>query len=142
MDSIGFDLAAFAFSTIRVMTPLLFASMACLIFTKGGIDSIATEGIMLMCALAGAVGAWMFGSAFGGLMFGMAIGVFLSFVFGYVTLTLKANPVLAGIALNILAGGLTIFIIYYLTVEKGSTQSLASPVLPNIDIPGLAPKKF
>ncbi len=137
MDSIGFDLAAFAFSTIRVMTPLLFASMACLIFTKGGIDSIATEGIMLMCALAGAVGAWMFNSAFGGLMFGMTIGILLSFVFGYVTLTLKANPVLAGIALNILAGGLTIFIIYYLTGEKGSTQSLATPVLPNIDIPGL-----
>jgi simple sugar transport system permease protein len=124
------------------MTPLLFASMACLIFTKGGIDSIATEGIMLMCALAGAVGAWLFKSAWGGLLFGMATGILLSFVFGYVTLTLRANPVLAGIALNILAGGLTIFIIYYLTGEKGSTQSLATPVLPNIDIPGLAAIPF
>lgn len=135
MGDMNFDWLTFAFSTIRVMTPLLFASMACLIFTKGGIDSIATEGIMLMCALAGAVGAWMFDSAFWGLMFGVFIGIMLSFVFGYVTLTLKANPVLAGIALNILAGGLTIFIIYYLTGEKGSTQSLATPVLPNIDIP-------
>lgn len=137
-NGFSFDLVAFAFSTIRVMTPLLFASMACLVFTKGGIDSIATEGIMLMCALAGAAGAWMFHSAFGGLMFGMMIGVLLSFVFGYVTLTLKANPVLAGIALNILAGGLTIFIVFYLTGEKGSTQSLAAPVLPNVNLPVVA----
>lgn len=48
----NFDLIAFAFSIIRVMTPLLFASMACMIFSKGGVDSIATEGIMLFCSLA------------------------------------------------------------------------------------------
>ena len=39
----------FLFTTIRVMTPILFAALACMIFTKGGIDSIGTEGIMLMC---------------------------------------------------------------------------------------------
>lgn len=137
MDNMSFDMVAFGFSIIRVMTPLLFASMACMIFTKGGVDSIATEGIMLMCSMAGAVGAWMFSSAGGGLLFGVFIGVMLSFIFGYVTLTLKANQVLAGIALNILAVGLTVFIVYYLTGEKGSSQSLATPVLPNVDIPGL-----
>ncbi|MGL4207905.1 MAG: ABC transporter permease [Candidatus Adiutrix sp.] len=138
MDSIfAFDWVALAFSTIRVMTPLLFASMACLIFVKGGIDSIATEGIMLMCALAGAAGAFFSGGAWGGLLFGMMIGVSLAFLFGYVTMSLKANPVLAGIAMNILAGGLTIFIMYYLTGEKGSTQRLATKILPTIDIPGL-----
>ncbi len=134
-SSISFDFVSFAFSTLRVMTPLLFASMACMIFTKGGIDSIATEGIMLLCALAGTAGAWMFKNAWLGLLFGIVVGMLLSCLFGYVTLSLKANPVLAGIALNILAGGLTIFIIYYLTGEKGSTQSLASPVLPTVNIP-------
>ena len=133
----NFDMVSFLFSTIRVMTPLLFASMACLVFTKGGIDSIATEGIMLMCALAGTVGAHIFSNAWLGLLFGMLVGILLSCVFGYATLTLKANPVLAGIALNILAGGLTIFILYFITGEKGSSQSLASPVLPTLKIPGL-----
>lgn len=137
-NGISIDFVSFAFATIRVMTPLLFASMACLVFTKGGVDSIATEGIMLMCAMAGAVGAWLFGGPFTGLLFGMFIGVALSFLFGYVTLTLKANPVLAGIALNILAGGLTIFVIYYLTGEKGSSQGLSTGVLPNVRIPLLA----
>lgn len=139
----NFDLIAFLFSTIRVMTPLLFSSMACLVFTKGGNDSIATEGIMLICALAGTVGAFWCGNAWLGLLVGICAGILLACVFGYVTLSLKANPVLAGIALNILAGGLTIFILYYLAGEKGSSQSLASPVLPVVslplihDIPGL-----
>ena len=65
----------------------------------------------------------------------MAVGVAMAFVFGYFTLILDTNPVLAGIALNTFSGGLTIFLTYYLTGNKGSTQSLNSPVVPNIDIP-------
>ncbi len=42
----------FLFTSIRVMTPILFAAMACMVFVKGGIDPIGTEGIMLSCALA------------------------------------------------------------------------------------------
>lgn len=136
-NGFSFDVVNFLYSVIRVMTPLLFASMACMIFTKGGNDSIATEGIMLICALAGPVGAWLFKNAFLGLLFAMLVGMLVSCAFGYATLSLKSNPVLAGIALNILAGGLTIFIIFLLTGEKGSTQSFANPVLPTVNIPGL-----
>lgn len=131
----NFDLIAFAFSIIRVMTPLLFASMACMIFSKGGVDSIATEGIMLFCSLAAPLGAWMFGNCWAGLLFGILTGVLLTCLFGYVTLFLKTEPVLAGIALNVLASGATIFIVYCLTGEKASTQSIASSTLPIVNIP-------
>ena len=43
----------FFFTAIRVMTPILVCGSGCMVFTKGGIDSIGTEGIMLMCALVG-----------------------------------------------------------------------------------------
>ena len=105
----------FLFTSIRVMTPILFAAMACMVFVKGGIDPIGTEGIMLSCALAGPVGGYFTHSALGGVIFAMAVGVVLAFVFGYFTLILNTNPVLAGI--------------------KGSTQSLKSPVMPEIRIP-------
>lgn len=131
----NFNIISFIFSIIRVMTPLLFASMACMVFNKGGVESMATEGIMLCCALAGAVGSWLFSNAWLGLLMGILTGILISCLFGYVTLSLKADPVLTGIALNILAEGATIFIVYYLTGEKGSTQSLASPVLPILHIP-------
>jgi len=69
------------------------------------------------------------------ILVGLAVGVVLAFVFGYFTLILNTNPVLAGIALNTLSGGLTVFTTYYLTGNKGSTQSLKSPVMPEIRIP-------
>ena len=119
------------------MTPILFAALACMVFTKGGIDSIGTEGIMLSCALAGPLGSYFTKSAFMGVLIAMIIGAALACLFGYVTISLKSEPVLAGIALNTLASGLTIFVIYYTTGEKGSTQSLMSPTVPNIEIPML-----
>lgn len=127
--------ADFFFTSIRLMTPILFAAMACMVFSKGGVDPIGTEGIMLSCALAGPVGGYFTGSAVGGVIAAMAVGVVMAFVFGYFTLRLDTNPVLAGIALNTFSGGITIFLTYYLTGNKGSTQELASPVVPNIDIP-------
>ena len=57
------------------MTPILFAAMACMVFVKGGIDPIGTEGIMLSCALAGPVGGYFTHSALGGVIFAMAVGV-------------------------------------------------------------------
>lgn len=125
----------FVFTAIRVMTPILFAALACMVFTKGGIDAIGTEGIMLSCALAGPVGAYFTKSATMGLVTAILVGILLSCLFGYFTIILDTNPVLAGIALNTLSGGLTIFIIYFLTGNKGSTQSLNSPVVPDVEIP-------
>ena len=94
------------------MTPILFAALACMVFSKGGIDPIGTEGIMLSCALAGPVGGYFTGSAWGGVIAAMAVGIVLAFLFGYFTLILDTNPVLAGIALNTISGGLTIFMTY------------------------------
>jgi len=127
----------YIFTIIRVMTPILFAALACMVFTKGGIDSIGIEGIMLLCAMAGSVGSYFTQSALGGIIVAILAGIIVSFLFGYVTLQLKSVEILAGIAINTLASGLTIFVIYYVAGEKGSTQSLASPTIPNIKIPGL-----
>ena len=138
MDSsiaFDFDLASFLFTIIRVMTPILCAALACMVFRKGGVDGIATEGIMLICALVGTLGSFFFQSAFLGVMTAVFFGVMMSFVYGYITIILKANQILAGIALNIFAGGITIFGIYYATGQKGSTAGLAGPVVPSVSLP-------
>ena len=82
----------FLFTSIRVMTPILFAALACMVFTKGGIDAIGTEGIMLSCALAGPVGGYLTGSVWGGILLAMAVGVILSCLFGYFTLVEHHAP--------------------------------------------------
>ena len=126
MDTIFeiFTSEQFYFTAIRMMTPILYAALACQIFIRGGIDPIPTEGIMLMTALARPLGV----------LFSMIIGAFLSFLFVLITNKLETNEILTGIAFNTFAMGITVFLLYYLTGEKGSTQSLKTPVVANINI--------
>lgn len=125
----------FFFTSLRVMTPILYAALACMVFTKGGIDPIGTEGIMLACSLAGPVFGYFTHSALGGILSAVIVGILLAYFFGYFTMVLHTNSVLAGIALNTLSGGMTVFITYFLTGNKGSTQNLNSPVVPIVRIP-------
>ncbi|MEM9424237.1 MAG: ABC transporter permease [Spirochaetota bacterium] len=127
--------ADFLVTTIRVMSPVLYAALACMVFSKGGIDAIATEGIMLFSALGAALGSYFAQSAFWGVMMAILLGISLSWLFGYITITLQSEPILAGIAINTLAAGFTIFIVYIITGNKGSTQELNSPVAPDWEIP-------
>ncbi len=132
---LSFFTPEYLFTVIRVMTPILFAGLSCMVFLKGGIDPIGIEGIMLLSAMAGSVGAYYTNSAFGGVIVAILCGIIVCFLFGFATLQLKSVEILAGIAINTLAAGLTIFIIYYVVGEKGSTQSLANPIVGNLDIP-------
>ena len=134
--------ADFLFTSLRVMTPILYAALACMVFTKGGIDAIGTEGIMLACSLAGPVFGFFSHNAFVGVVCAMIVGVLMAYLFGYFTIVLHTNSVLAGIALNTLSGGLTVFATFFLTGNKGSTQSLNSPVIPNMRVPFLSQIPF
>jgi simple sugar transport system permease protein len=125
----------FAFSAIRVTTPILFAALGALISNKAGAANIGLEGIMLMAALAGVVFSAYTHSAFIGLLGAILIGLISASVLAYFTLKLKTDVILGGIALNFFANGGTIFVLYYLTGDKGTSASLTSMVLPNINIP-------
>lgn len=125
----------FAFSAIRVTTPLLFAALGALISDRAGAVNIGLEGIMLMAALAGVVFSAYTQSALIGLLGAVLIGLITASILAYFTLKLKTDVILGGIALNFFANGGTIFVLYYLTGDKGTSSSLTSMVLPNIQIP-------
>lgn len=125
----------FAFSAIRVTTPLLFAALGALISDRAGAVNIGLEGIMLMAALAGVVFSAYVQSALIGLLGAVLIGLITASILAYFTLKLKTDVILGGIALNFFANGGTIFVLYYLTGDKGTSSSLTSMVLPNIQIP-------
>lgn len=118
-----------------MMTPILYASLACLVFYKGGIDAIGTEGIMLICSLAAVLGGYFIGNYVGGLLIAMICGALLACLFVFLTNKMQTNEILTGIALNVFAGGVTVFGLFYLTGQKGSSQNLFSPVAPTINIP-------
>lgn len=125
----------FAFSILRVTTPILFAALGALISNRAGIVNIGLEGIMLTSALMGVLFSAYTGSAWLGLLGAAAGGVLIAGMLAFFTLKFKTHIILGGIAINAFASGGTIFVLYLLTGDKGTSSSVASKVLPNIDIP-------
>lgn len=127
--------ADFAYSIIRVTTPLLFAALAALVCNRGGVLNIAFEGAMLTAAFCGVIGSAYSHSLFIGLLSGLAGGMGIMFLLGYFNLILNANVVLTGIALNTFASGGTVFMLYVLCNDKGLSTSLNSLAFPSVNIP-------
>ncbi|MCD9023593.1 ABC transporter permease [Cohnella silvisoli] len=125
----------FAFSVLRVMTPILFAALGALISNRAGIINIGLEGIMLVSALTGVVVSAYTHSAWVGLLAAAMGGTLIAGILAFFTLQFKTHIILGGIAINLFASGGTVFILYLLSGDKGSSTSLPSKVLPSIDIP-------
>jgi len=127
----------FAYSVLRVSTPILFATLGALISDKAGVINIALEGIMLISALAGVIFSAITGSAILGLFMAVIFGGLMGLSLGYFSLNLKTDVILAAVAINLIASGGTVFILFLVAGDKGISSSLASKVLPKINIPGL-----
>lgn len=125
----------FAFSVLRVTTPILFAALGALISNRAGIINIGMEGIMLVAALAGVIISSYTHSAWVGLLGAVLSGTLIAGILAFFTLKFKTHIILGGVAINMFASGGTVFILYLLSGDKGSSTSLASKVLPSVQIP-------
>ncbi len=125
----------FIFSVVRVTTPILLAALGAIVSDRAGVVNIGLEGIMLMAAITGVVISAQTQSAFIGLFAAVCAGILIALILGYFVLQMKSNIILGGIAVNLFASGGSVFLLYVLTGEKGTSSSLASKVVPNIDIP-------
>lgn len=125
----------FAFSMIRVTTPILFAALGALISNRAGIVNIGMEGTMLVGALAGVVVSAATQNVWLGLARAVASGVLLAAVLALFTLRFKTHIILGGVALNMLASGGTVFVLYLISGDKGASTSLASLTLPAVNLP-------
>lgn len=121
---------------IRTATPLLLAALGLVFSERAGIVNIGTEGIMLTGALMGCVGANMFGSAFMGAVFAMLSGAIAGIVFAFFTVTLRANQIVVGTAINIFASGFTI------TLNRALLNGAKVPGYSNVPIPLLSKIPF
>ncbi|WP_150269235.1 ABC transporter permease [Paenibacillus tepidiphilus] len=125
----------FAFSVLRVTTPILFAALGALISNRAGIINIGMEGIMLVSALTGVIVSAYTHSAWVGLLGAALAGTLIAGILAFFTLKFKTHIILGGVAINMFASGGTVFILYLLSGDKGSSTSLASKVLPSVEIP-------
>ncbi|CAH0525013.1 ABC transporter permease [Vibrio hippocampi] len=124
-------------ATIRVATPLILAALAGMFCERSGIVNIALEGKLLAAAFAGAATAHVTGSAWMGLGAGIGISVLLALLHGFASITHKGDQVVSGMAINILAAGLTITLGRYWFSQGGQTPSLRGDArFPPITLPG------
>jgi simple sugar transport system permease protein len=131
----GIFSALFVASVIRISTPLILPALGGLISDLAGVINIALEGIMLVAAFTGVVVSAYTESVWLGVLAGIIVGVLFSLILAYFHLKLQTDIILAGIALNIMAQGGTIFLLFTLTGDKGNSSTLASGAVPNVILP-------
>jgi simple sugar transport system permease protein len=126
-------------ATIRVSTPLIFCAMAGLISERSGVIDIGLEGKMLAAAFAAAVVAAATGSAWDGLGAAILVGVAMSLIHGFACITHRGDQVVSGIAINIIASGLTVVLGNAWFQRGGETPQLeATQRFMPVGLPGVA----
>jgi simple sugar transport system permease protein len=126
--------SGFAEASFRVATPLALAALGETLAERGGIINLGVEGAML----AGALGAAVTASARGpewGLLAGLFAGSAIAAVFAGVAIGARANQIITGTAVTLLASGLTGAV--YRRVYGNAGVALSLPTLPVLAIPGL-----
>lgn len=126
---------SFISSILRLSTPLLFVGMAAVIGAKANVLCIAYESMMLCAALGGVLGSAFSQNLIVGMLCGILCGCIIAIIFGYFVLFLDTPPLLAGLALNTLGTGATLFLVYLTTGMKQDTSKLLSLKFPRVDIP-------
>ena len=127
--------ADFVYSVLRLTTPILLAGLGALITDRAGVMKIGLDGSLLCAALAGVIGSAMTQNAFLGFLFALLVGMALGLLMAYFAIHLKTDMVLTGIAMNLLASGGTVFVLYAVANDKGMSTSLKSLTMPVINIP-------
>ena len=94
-------------ATLRVAAPLLLAALAGLFSERSGIVDVGLEGKMLIGAFAASAAAAVTGSAQLGLLAAIAASTLLGLIHAYACVTLRGSQVVSGMAINIVASGLT-----------------------------------
>lgn len=111
-------------ATLRVATPLILCAMAGIFSERAGIIDISLEGKMLAAAFAAASIAAITGSPWAGLLVAIIVSVMLSLLHGFACITHKGNQVISGLAINILASGLTVTLGIAIFARGGQTPLL------------------
>ncbi len=122
-------------STLRVTTPLLFCALAGLVSERSGVIDIGLEGKMLFAAFACGAAASFGHSAALGLFAGISVACLLSLIHGFACVTHRGDQVVSGIALNMVAAGLTVVLGIAWFAQGGQTP----PVDASVRLTGLIP---
>lgn len=123
------DAALFS-SALGALTPILFAALAGALCQRAGVFNISLEGTMLVGAFAGVAGSWYTGSVWLGVLIAVIAGTAYSLILAIGHVSLGGDAIVLGVAINLLAVGLTSFLI---RTVFGTRGTFSDPALQGLD---------
>jgi len=124
--------SALAAAMLRFATPLIFAALGGLFSERSGVINIGLEGMILMGAFFAAWGAERSGSWVVGLLAAVLAGGALALVHAVFAITLKADQIVSGTAVNFLAFGITGYLYVDIYGQEGTPEL---PRVPEVSLP-------
>ncbi|GEM47068.1 ABC transporter permease [Deinococcus cellulosilyticus] len=125
---------AFLASIIRSIAPLLLAALGGLFSERSGIVNIALEGIIIFGALAGAVATQLLDPTLGnaapwvGWIAGALTGGLIGWIHAVVSIKYKADQVISGTAINLLAVGVPGIVLGFLYGSTTESKQVQNPL--------------
>ena len=119
--------ADFLASVIRIAIPLALAGLGGVFSEKSGVINIGLEGMMLTGAFVAVAATNFSHNPWIGILFAIIVGIFLGLIHAIVTVSFKANQIVSGVAINLFASGITVFLSWLWFNE---TQIMALERLP------------
>ncbi|OUM96594.1 MAG: ABC transporter permease [Thermobacillus sp. ZCTH02-B1] len=114
-------------------TPLLFAVLGGLLIERSGIIQLGAEGVMLMGAVAAALCCIRTGSPAAALAAALAVGATLGLLHAFLTVSLRVNQIVSGLALTLFGSGLSAFL------GRSIAGQPMPGAVPKLDLPFLEP---
>lgn len=112
-------------------TPLLFATLGGILIERSGIIQLGTEGIMLMGAVTAAMVFLATSNFLLALVAVAAVSALLGLLHAFLTVTLRANQIVSGLAMTLFGGGLSAYL------GKSITGMPLPGAVPKLDMPWL-----
>jgi simple sugar transport system permease protein len=139
LDSV-FVWSALIAATLRAATPLTFAALGGIMSERAGVVNIGLEGMLLVGAFFGFLGADKLGSWWLGILCGIVAGAALALVHAFVSIHLRADQIVSGTAVNFLALGITGYFFIEVYTDQGTPGDV--DYTPDVTIPGLSDVGF
>jgi simple sugar transport system permease protein len=111
-------------SAVRLATPIALAAVGAAICERSGVVNIAMEGLMLVSAFFGVVVALFTGNTWLGVLGACLASVIFSALHAWASINLRSDQVISGTAINILAVGITGFLMETIFGHPGTTDSV------------------
>lgn len=112
--------------TISIAPPVLITAVGACLCELSGVVNIGLEGMMLSGAFAAAVTNYYTHNPYLAILVGMVVGLLISLIHAYISISLKGDQIISGVAINLFAVATTSYLIRVIFKQSGSTPAVPS----------------